>query len=89
MNKIKRSFVKEWNKRKKLYAEGEKLYAEGYKLRAEGDKLYAEGYKLRAEGDKIFFSAITAKFGNIKITKRIWNKNNEPSFHLENGEVYS
>ena len=75
MNKIKRSFVKEWNKRKKLYAEGEKLYA--------------EGYKLRAEGDKIFFSAITAKFGNIKITKRIWNKNNEPSFHLENGEVYS
>jgi cobalamin biosynthesis protein CbiG len=56
-----------WNKRRELYAEGDKpraegdklcaegskLCAEGNKLRAEGSKLYAEGDKLRAEGDKL------------------------------------
>ena len=37
----------------KLWAEIDKLRAEGDKLRAEGDKLLAESDKLRAEGDKL------------------------------------
>ena len=43
----------EWQAYRKLYAEGDKLYAEGTRLYAEGDKLHAEGAKLYAEGDKL------------------------------------
>jgi len=38
----------------KLRAEGSKLCAKGNKLRAEGDKLYAKGNKPRAEGNKLY-----------------------------------
>ena len=38
----------------KLYADGDKLYAEGTKLRAEGSRLYVEGTKLRNEGSKLY-----------------------------------
>jgi cell division protein FtsB len=48
------SCQKEWEERCKLYAEGDKLRAEGDKLYAEGDKLRAEGDKLWAEGDKLY-----------------------------------
>jgi len=42
-----------WEQRLKLFADGDKLRAEGDKLWAEGDKLYAEGHKLCAEGNKL------------------------------------
>ena len=59
MKSLSLNFV--WNIRSKLWAEGNKLRAEGNKLwaewnklLAEGDKLWAEGDKLRAEGDKLW-----------------------------------
>ena len=71
-----------WERRCKLYAEGDKLYAGGDKLRAEGDKLcaggsklyaggsklYAEGRKLCAEGDIVFLEAVIAMYGDIVLT---------------------
>ena len=42
-----------WKCRLKLYAEGNKLCAEGKKLWAEGNKLCAEGNKIWAEGNKL------------------------------------
>ena len=89
-----------WEKRLKLYAEGDKLkaevtklWAEGTKLRAEGEKLYAEGDKLRAEGDKLraegdklWAEAILEIKGNIKLEWKYVK--NEYECHLETGEVF-
>ena len=73
----------------KLWAEGNKLWAEGNKLSAEGDKLWAEGSKLRAEGDKLWAETIIEFCGNIKLEWK-WNeKKQDSSCILENGEVFN
>ena len=74
MNKRK-ELNKAWNTRQKLWAEGDKL-------RAEGEKLWAEGSKLRAEGSKLWAESIIKNLGNIKIE---WRKN---ECHLENGWIF-
>ena len=65
--KLRAEGSKLWAEGYKLRAEGSKLWAEGDKLRAEGDKLHAEGYKLHAEGDKLWAEAILSVYGNIKL----------------------
>lgn len=66
---------REWEKRSKLYAEGDTLWAEANKLyaerdnpRAEGYRLCAEGNKLYAEGDTLWITAVIAEYGNCKVT---------------------
>ena len=75
--------VKEaWDRRRELFAEGDRLYVEGRKLSAafgrklyvESDKLYAECRKLyaecsrlRAEGDLIFYKTVIERHGNVEI----------------------
>ena len=83
----------QWNARLKLWAEGDKLRAEGSKLWAEGDKLRAEGSKLGAEcdklgaeGGKLWDEGIRDVFGNVTI-EWIWRNGGEDC-KLENGEVY-
>ena len=72
----------------KLWAEGDKLWAEGDKLRAEGNKLWAEGDKLRAEGDKLWAEAIIEMYGNIKLEWKNYNGKYDYECHLETGEVF-
>ena len=60
-----------------------RLYAEANKLRAEGSKLYAEGNKLRAEGNKLWAETILEFCGNIRLE---WKSDAE--CHLEDGTVF-
>ncbi len=83
---------KEWDERKRLFAESKKLYAEGYKLyaefnklRAEAKKLYAEGRKLYVEGELIFSNAAIDLYGKDALME--WDYS-EDSCTLPNGDVY-
>src|ERR1700731_4219643 len=48
------TLLDEWQARKKICAEGNKLWTEGHKLWTEGHKICAEGHKICAEGNKLW-----------------------------------
>ena len=54
------TLLDEWTQRCKLYAEGDKLWAEGG---AEGLSLFTEANKLWAEGSKLWADAVRKEFG--------------------------
>ena len=88
MKSLSLNFV--WNIRSKLWAEGNKLRAEGNKLwaewnklLAEGDKLWAEGDKLRAEGNKLWAEAVIECYGNVAIEWNYESDSNDYSCTVE------
>ena len=87
---------REWEKGGKLCEKGGKLCEEGWELWEEGEKLWDEGMKLKEKGDKLWdegeklwADAIIKYYGeDAKVKWRTWNKDNEPTCHV-NGDVYA
>ena len=65
-----------------------RLWAEGDKLRAEGAKLWAEGGKLRAEGGKLWAEGILEAHGNIRVEWVYREGKDSYACKLETGEVF-
>lgn len=84
MKRKKLPLAKSWDRRLKLWAEGNKLRAEGYKLWAEVNKLWTAGYARIAAGDKLWEDAV--KDANENHTW-IW-RNDGYDCKLTNGDVY-